>query len=161
VLWIAESGAVPSSLVGALTRRGMQIVIAREAPRVMLELAAAGSDDAEAGDAGPVGVSVVFVEPEGRPRIDEMRYALATYFPAVRCWQYQSSGSDGRPRLEAFDLPEAEASPIAHVKTAEHRLRSVVVRAEPRPGPDTGPLVSEEELAMLLGDDPPRSETAS
>lgn len=181
VLLVGEAGAVPSSLVGALDRRGMDIVIVRQPPRVFCELVpaekpadratAAPSEHDESDEAiassgggeisGGGGQSVVVVEPEQQPRIGELRHALATYYPRVRCWRYEAHGPGDRPRLDAFDLPlppESSAdSPAGRVKGSGQRLRDVVVRVDPSdPGrePDDGPLVSEEELAMLLAPDP-------
>ncbi|MEM9915245.1 MAG: hypothetical protein AAF911_09800 [Planctomycetota bacterium] len=221
VLLVGESSAVPSSLVGALDRRGMEIVIVRHAPEVMVELAPAGSVPSEntsarssvAGSGSgpgsgarrhassarhhdstgtrssspPTGeapaapsLSIVVVEPQQQPRIGELREAVAAYYPAVRCWQYHARGPEGHASLEALEpavssasagqdfvdasdskphtLEEQETPPpageTARVKGANQRLRSLVVQVDdPRPSND-GPLVSEEELAMLLGPDP-------
>ena len=208
---------MPSSLVGALDRRGMEIVIVRHAPEVMVELAPPGSDPSEntparssAAGAGsgaghhsgsaryghrtgtrssspPTGeapaapsLSIVVGEPQQQPRIGELREAVAAYYPAVRCWQYHAHGPEGHASLEALEpavsatspgqdfadagdskphpLEEQETPPpdgeTARVKGANQRLRSLVVQVDdPRPS-NAGPLVSEEEMAMLLGPAP-------
>lgn len=215
---------MPSSLVGALDRRGMDIVIVRQPPQVMLELApgsihAAPRRDRAAADASPSiaanaaadqpasdvkpsddyppapSLSVVVVEPQQQPRIGELRAAVAAYYPAVRCWQYHAHGPEGHASLESLEpspqdyAPEASDArsvgpasgmtrrqdfvdvpvPTAHtsehdtpspagdtarVKGASQRLRSLVVQIDDPQPVDDGPLVSEEELAMLLGPDP-------
>lgn len=236
VLLVGESGAVPSSLVGALDRRGLEITIVRQPPQVMVELAPAAepspptadhvsahhaADPPNAGRPDPAaasaasaapdpGLSLVVVEPQQQPRLDELRDALAAYYPAVRCWQYRARDPEGQPSLEALrgaasetasgaatatatarntPAPPNPAESTAHpqdfvdtrdsnphtsssdsadprdtarVKGSSQRLRSLVVKIdEPRPY-DDGPLVSEEELAMLLGPDPqPLSERST
>ncbi len=224
VLLVGESGAVPSSLVAALDRRGLQITIVRQPPQVMLELAPPGTtprygrtpknEVQAAGEStrpsepeqvapasASAGLSVVVVEPQQQPRMDELHDAIASYYPAVRCWQYHAHGPEGRPSLDTlnpayFSNPAADrresrylhdlrenpsppASPpnfvdtgdsaphtsgtdlpadprdTARVKGASHRLRSLVVKVDDPQPYDDGPLVSEEELAMLLGP-PPR-----
>ncbi|MBB6428405.1 hypothetical protein [Algisphaera agarilytica] len=197
VLLVGESSAVPSSLVGALDRRGLDIVIVRQPPRVMLELAVKPEpQDAPRDQPTPPtpDLSVVVVEPQQQPRVDELRAAIAAYYPAVRCWRYQAHGPEGRPLLDALDPPlekPAEAPDPAipsfdrtvtistqdfvdsgantnhnsehdssisaepgRVKGARQRLRSLVVQVDDPQPQDQGPLVSEEELAMLLGPDP-------
>ncbi|MEM9418676.1 MAG: hypothetical protein AAGA25_06405 [Planctomycetota bacterium] len=197
VLLVGESSAVPSSLVGALDRRGLDIVIVRQPPRVMLELASKPeSQDTPRDDpaASSPDLSVVVVEPQQQPRVGELRAAIAAYYPAVRCWQYQAHGPEGRPLLDSLESPadlsaESPAEPpqtfdrtvtistqdfvdsaadrnhnSEHappnptepglVKGARQRLRSLVVQVDDPQPQDHGPLVSEEELAMLLGPDP-------
>lgn len=172
----------------------MDIVIARQPPRVMLELAEhpapeqfipasardtsgpTGTEDQHPEAAPPPGISVVIVEPPQQQHIPELRHALASYYPQVRCYRYEAHGPDGQPRLDAFDLPvetsppqnpsEHGAAPAAspnnaspHIKGSGQRLRSVVVKAPDRPAAHDAPLVSEEELTMLLGPDQPFEET--
>lgn len=190
---------MPSSLVGALDRRGMDIDIVRQPPRVMLQLAQhpapeqfvptpgnqpepgnerGDESSAPAAESAPLGISVVIVEPPQQHHIPELRHALATYYPRVRCYRYDAHGPTGQPRLEAFDLPSdpvsselagssetpggaqnpAAASDNAspQIKGAGQRLRSVIVKAPAdRPAAHDEPLVSEEELTMLLGSDLP------
>ncbi|MEM1108369.1 MAG: hypothetical protein AAGH99_06730 [Planctomycetota bacterium] len=193
MLLVGESGAVPSSLVGALDRRGLEVVIVRQPPQVMLELASAqdreaaghlNQNEALSDLSAPKAsidrsseASVVVVEPQLQPRVGELRAAIDAYYPAVRCWQYHAHGPEGRATLEDLapaeenmasreqDLvdaagsdphtspsqPNAPADDAGRVKGASERLRSLVVQVDdPRP-PDDGPVVSEEELAMLLG----------
>ena len=169
----------------------MDIDIVRQPPRVMLQLAqhpapeyfvpastpAPGNErdaaDAPPADPPPPGISVVIVEPPQQSHIPELRHALATYYPQVRCYRYDAHGPEGQPRLEAFDLAPALAStqaadasglapshPSAESAAAptpgpHPRLRDVVVKAPDRPAAHDAPLVSEEELTMLLGPDQP------
>ncbi len=162
VLWVGEAGAVPSSLVVILRDQGLEVVVAREAPEVMVELAAA----VRGGGGLP---TVVVVEPGGRPRVGELMEAVARYHPGVVCWRYEAAAGGAGPVLRAFDAegeaadvaPSARsggAPPASRVKGARQRLRSVVVKVGRRAGDlgrdgDDGshrPLVSEAELAMLL-----------
>lgn len=260
VVLVGEADAVPASLVGALDRRGLDIVIVRQPPRVMAELAEAspsgsggekgrdtdanpglseaevsGGDRREAdADAppdsppatsdsppAPPRLSIVIVEPQQQPRIGELRQAVASYYPTVRCWQYQAHGPEGHARLDAYptpDLapgtypgtypgtsPETAEEPdhivevtlphpgqdlldptqdVGHtsnkpadtpkapdhdgrsvenpdpeassqrVEASRQALRSLVTQVPPPRHPDDGPLVTEQELAMLLGPAP-------
>ncbi|MEO1235179.1 MAG: hypothetical protein AAFX76_00165, partial [Planctomycetota bacterium] len=58
------------------------------------------------------------------------------------------------PETRPADPPEVSEAGDANprVKTPDRRLRSVVVQADHLDPDDNGPLVSEDELAMLLGD---------
>lgn len=158
VLLVGVAGAVPSNLAGALDRRGLEIAIARQPPEVMSELADGGVS------------SVVVVEASQQERVDELVDAVTTYYPQTRCWGYTSREHGGSIRLDPLShvsprsgrvangqgvvsSPQEEAAPQAHVKSAGQRLRSLVVKAELKPSTDDGPLVTEEELAMLLGPD--------
>lgn len=160
-MWVGESGAVPSSLVVILRDQGLNVVIAREAPEVMVELAEAGGTCGGAGD----GASVVVVEPEGRARADELIQAIAQYHPGVACWRYAVEAGSSVPRLGPYhgssgagnnhvirDDDAAAHDPsvqnAGRVKGAHQRLRSLVVKVDRRAS--EGPLVSEDELAMLL-----------
>lgn len=173
LLLVGEAGAVPSSLVSALNRRGLETVILREAPEVMVELAAEQhARRRETNSAADLQnpLSLVIVEPEQQLHIDELRQAIDTYHPGTRCWRYAAHGRPGQASLQAFDAVSAAdharvpthastdarpdknaAEPTGFVRSADQRLRSVVVRLG---GVETTPLVSEEELAMLLGPAP-------
>jgi hypothetical protein len=170
VLLVGEAAAVPSSLVGALDRRGMEIAITRQPPQVLVELLEAGvvaqprTGNAEHRGTAAREISIIMVEPEHQPRIGELRRTVAQYFPGVRCWRYESGTQSQRPRLTAFDEEpcgsaepptlEATDDAPAHLKAAGQRLRSVLIQVD-RPHPELdGPLVSEEELAMLLSPGP-------
>ena len=174
VLWVGEAGAVPSSLVVILRDQGLEVVVAREAPEVMMELGeASGARAGRAGDA-----TVVMVEPTGRPRAGELLRAIERYHPDVVCWRYEAVVDGAGPQLlpmdpasvggprDASGLEPAERGPNARVKGARRRLRSLVVRVDGSAGGVMGdnaaagaaaPLVSEAELAMLLR--PVRDET--
>ncbi|MEM9881487.1 MAG: hypothetical protein AAF800_01045 [Planctomycetota bacterium] len=163
VLLVGEAGAVPSSLVAALDRRGMDIRIVRQPPAVMLELADRPAESQPANGDPQAAVpcpdrSLVVVEPQHQPRADELRSTLASYHPTVRVWAYHAHGPDGGASLEPYDPPPAPdpddppARPV--VKGANQRLRSLVVRVDAEPPADPGPLISEDELAMLLGPPP-------
>ncbi|MEM6459944.1 MAG: hypothetical protein AAF710_11210 [Planctomycetota bacterium] len=170
VLLVGEAEAVPSSLVAALDRRGMDIRIVRQPPAVMLEMADHPPEYApdhpperrpangNAADPTPCpDRSLVVVEPQHQPRAGELRRALAAYHPTVRVWAYHAHGPDGGASLEPFPAgPETPAEPAEppRVKGANQRLRSLVVRVDAEPTPDPGTLISEDELAMLLGPPP-------
>lgn len=157
VLLVGVAGAVPSSLAGALDRRGLEIAIARQPPEVMTELAEGGVS------------SLVVVEASQQERVDELVDAVTTYYPQTRCWGYTSREQGGSIRLDPLShvSPRSgvvsdgqgmvssprDGSAHAHVKGAGQRLRSLVVKADLRHDAGDGPLVTEEELAMLLGPD--------
>ncbi len=182
MLLVGENGAVPSSLVAALGRRGLEVVIARQPAEVVLELAQTVRGEASRASPQPrppSPASLVVVEPDQQVRVDELRAAVATYFPTTRCWRYDPRGMDGHAALTIFEdlpldddpddfdgfevdarqQPPAEAESPAYVRSAGHRLRSILVHADPSQRDGYDPLVSEEELAMLLGTDPPAAAT--
>lgn len=199
VLLVGENGAVPSSLVVALDRRGLEIVIARHPPRVMLELVpihqkqpsaevASAADpstfhapDSDAHDSP--GYSVVIVEPQQQSRTDELRRAVASYYPRVRCWRFRSHGRDDQPELEVYadpgaatddtsgtsDQPDPDSgearndaqvfldarSVAAHTSALAMAENTALDTSGPlAPADDAGRLVTEQEMAMLLGSDP-------
>ncbi len=123
----------------------MPVQVLRDLPRVMLELA--GSDEE--------GQMVVLVEPSEIDRCDELIGAIETYYPKVRLTGYDRSNW-GRPDPQGLSMtpatpasaPDTEIGPPARVKGSRHRLRSLVVKVDPRA--DAGALVSDEEISMLL-----------
>ncbi|MEM8738800.1 MAG: hypothetical protein AAGG38_10040 [Planctomycetota bacterium] len=166
VLLVGETAAVPSSLVSALDRRGLDIRIVRHAPHVMAELAelyaspAAASPRTPPQTAQPPGPSLVIVEPQHQPRFDELRDAVTTYYPQVRTWRYLAHDPNGRPLLEAYPHPEPP-SPDRQ-QHAQQQRRSLIVSVDAPPAETQDPLVSEDELAMLLAPaDPPPAQPAS
>ena len=157
LLLVGEAEAVPSGLVAALGRRGLEVVIMRHPPEVMIELA-----ETRGGNGRPRAASVVIVEPAVQPRVDELRRALRSYHSHAKCWSYEAQGGGGR--LEAFDWrderPEESdltgqevlsQADLPTIKGSGKRLRSLIVKVDANSTPSNGPVVSEEELSMLLG----------
>ena len=160
MLWVGVGGAVPSNLVAALDRRGMEVLILREPAEVMVELAEAAkhntlaTDDdprpvGEQRDAEPAqgwGGSLIMVEPRQQPQAAELCAAVRAYHPAVRCWKYEAHGSGGGPLLAAmshetdaaFDVDEFEPAQQSFIEdktdsVADTYAEGEVEHASPEP----------------------------
>lgn len=155
---LVGGGAVPSNLVAALGQRGITAGIARTAPEVMAELA------------GGQVASVVVVEPERQARAQELYAAASTYHPQVRFWAYAPQAPGREATLSVFadktgQTPEKSgpaSNPCYSSAYKESPPSSAATRASnahagPQADTDTtedDPLrVTEQELAMLLGND--------
>jgi len=132
-------------LLRALGRRGLAVVLVTDPPRAMLELARYGA------------LALIVADPDrfAGPGAAELVDAVRAYRPRTVCWQYADrklapiNGRLGGVRLAGGGGPGASS---ADRLRAEHpRLSKLVVHAQPRRPDDGEPLVSEEELAMLLG----------
>lgn len=159
ILLAESSAAVPVELLTGLTRRGMAVVVVSDEPAVMVQLARGGAAALVVADANRV------------PRLPELAQAIRDYYPRTGCWEYTRRG--GSSRLVRLDSPQdAEVmpgngskkpvsnpdTPVQAVAEDDHttgprtdRLRSLVVHLPP-PTEVNEPLISSEELAMLLGE---------
>lgn len=131
----AGDPAAPPALLAGLIRRNAQVRVARGAPWVMLELASEPID------------ALVVVDPEHLAGLDDLVAAVAGYFPSIVCWRFdESGGGEGR-------LSELTADPGA----ARQRVAPLLVQVDEPAGPPS-PLVTHEELSMLLGQEDPEAE---
>ncbi len=155
---LVGTGAVPSNLVAALDQRGITVGITRTAPEVMAELA------------GGQVASVVVVEPERQARAQELYDAARAYHPQVRFWAYAPQAPGREATLSDFadnsgqtlEKAGSAANPCYSPAYQEsHTCSNVTGESSSdiglRPPADTTDddpsLVTEQELAMLLGPD--------
>jgi len=156
----------PASLLAGLSQRRLDVVIAPDAPTAMVELARRRT------------AAVVVVEPDRLPQVGELVRAVRAYYPQVVCWRYDQRGGD-RGRLSAINgTYDAPAEALPDVSPADQmtpgkfdpvedeELERVLGRTRQRIDPlvtpvprpqrvSSSPLISEQELAMLLGEDEP------
>lgn len=171
VVWVPCGHVAPADLLGGLSRRDVSLTIVTEPARVMVELARQTT-----------GVLIV-VEPGGQPSLHELIRAVKTYYPRTVRWCYQARPAPGEGQLcklngqadagtdraQRQNSPPTQAkpqdegasqdSPLGRVHRTEthERIRSLVVKVEAPDGLGE-PLISEEELAMLLGPAPDDAE---
>ena len=139
-----------SDLARLLRARGVEVVFAGDAATTMAELASS-----------PRGALIVD-KPADRPRLTRLLAAVRKYYPAVVCRQYAPPGPDGRRRLAPPGGAARTAQrPAAGTKPKKDEPRppeAPINHDEPAPGRQavggetSSPLVSREELAILLGD---------
>ncbi len=130
---LPTGGAAPAALLGALDQRGVEAVLFEDVAQVMVALARGE------------GAVVIQVRPGELARSGELARAIERYYPGVSVWGYApSAGAEGMPEL--VDVVEA--------KTGETDggvdWRRLLVKV-PADRASAEPLVSEEELSMLLG----------
>ena len=146
VLWTDPAAAEPDELVAGLTGRGVAVQIVADAPSVMVELAEAATD-------------LLVIDQTQRP-LDASRLAAAgaRYFPAVICRKYITCPNSGRKQLVDF------ADEPVHDDDLHGREQGVGLvgdghgqshtAAADHAGQAPGPVVSRQEMAMLIGDAP-------
>lgn len=174
VILTPPGGSVPARLLSGLSRRGVSMAVVADPVGVMVELSRAS-----------LGVLIV-IEPDRQPNLAELIQAMITYYPRTVRWCYRAQADSGKPGLtplngqkvgqetsspamgssfvgennhDAPPLDPAHRSPLARAQSdsRDRRMRSLVVKVPAPPGVDQ-PLISEEELAMLLGPAPDKYE---
>jgi hypothetical protein len=164
VVLIGPDGTAPADLLGGLSRRGVSSRVVAGPADVMVELARQRT-----------GVLVV-VEPGRQPGLADLIEAVKTYHPRTVRWGYRSSHPSGKAQLQPLNgqqLGDATAlneppkpldaappratdditrSPLGRIQgqVPSDRVRSLIVKVQ-GPAEVGEPLISEEELAMLLG----------
>ncbi len=140
-----RGGDAPSNLTDGLSQRGMSVALARGPAVAMSKLAQS-----------PYAV-VVIIEPARLPDVEDLLHAVSTYYPTVVCWGYERRGADDPGRLAVINGTgdygngyQAPAQPPRSTGPGIHTLLHHV----PRPLSAPSPLITQEELAMLLGDWP-------
>jgi hypothetical protein len=135
---------LPGALLTALSQRSGQVVTVKHGPEAMVELAKGAAD------------VLIIVRPDSQMRIDELVAAVRRYHGRTACWAF-SNDAAGKPRLVRINgladpaQPPADDPSVAAKKV--DRLRSLLVKVPGEPQM-TGPRITEEELAMLLGPTP-------
>lgn len=157
----------PGDLLRGLSLRGVGTVVVSHPASVMVELSRQTTG------------AVVVVEPDRHPYLAELLHAIEKYHPRTTRWQYTAHDPSGTPQLRPMagcaedgcdDGPEPISingqsrgkylvpdpkSPLgrAQAQVPRERVRSLVVKVH-HPADADEPLISEEELAMLLGPSP-------
>jgi len=134
---VLAATAEPSrGLVEALDRRGADVLVRTGPVDVMVELARTEA------------TALLVVEPASQPMTGELVDAVRTYYPEVDCWQFTPRRQGEAPRISRIN---GTAGADGKVDTeAARKVAPLVVHVEGGSALD-GPLISEEELAMLLG----------
>ena len=136
-----DDADAPPSLISGLSRRGMAVIVSPGPARAMLHLARSPS------------AAMVVVDPDQVADVTELVEAVQTYHPSVVCWRYERREPSDVGRLTAMDrggLPPESRGPGQGIAD---RLEKLVNRVNP-PADPPSPLITEEELAMLLDDRP-------
>lgn len=155
LLLLAPREQAPVPLLAGLARRAVTAVVVADPPSVMLQLSR-----------GPA-AALIIIEPQRQPYLSELVEAVRTYHPRVRLWQYRGQGQDGQPQLARLNglanHHQAEKSvkhpsppPPQTAAAAQAAWHEAKHQASADPPAQTQapslPLISAEELAMLLGD---------
>ena len=164
------SGAAPADLLSGLSTRGVSTVVVNHPASVMVELAKQTTG------------AMVVVEPDRHPYLSSLIQAVGTYHPMAVRWGYTAADPSGTPQLRPLEDRESNHTPTetdetddrptgqgkylvpdpksplgrAQAQVPRERVRSLVVKVQQITDADE-PLISEEELAMLLGPMPDES----
>ena len=127
---------------------------------------------------------LIVVDPSEQPVLLDLIEAVNRYHPRTVCWVYESNHASGKPQLVPFrnrTRPEPvkpqsafegvvsspapsidSSSPFVRVQSQvpPERVRSLIVKVQ-GPAEVGEPLISEEELAMLLGPVPEEAEEST
>lgn len=174
----------PQALLTALAQRGVRVERTRDVFDAMVWAlkASAALRRSAAATSVPTpsqpGAALLLIEPEQLPRAAELARAVRRHAPGVVLWRYDADASQplrgydppapsaARPAVAMkkaqlrsdHSEPSAAAGPRPHSEDAP-RLRLIGPDEEPRTAESAAeaaaPLLSPEELAMLLGDAPP------
>ncbi len=179
LLLIPANQAMPGKLLAALRKRDLAVRIVADAPAVMAELGA--MEAGGTGGPGGPGAVVIVHQPQVLPAAQELRRAVAKFYPATVIWQSVEQAQGQAPRLSRFGpaihrVPRREAkqeNPCADAPRADGTARPLTLppglplarqddkqtwQTDPqdrfqRNNHQKEPLVSAEEMAMLLGGD--------
>lgn len=149
LLWVSAGCDVPLELLDGLRRRDVAVRQVHDAPSVMAALAGEGAK------------VLVLVEPSTLRSLERLIGAVRSYFD-VSIWRYQRGAApalapyDAGPMEHAAEPPEVPESPTPspkpHAADTEHHDDAGDDSDLGDIG-DSGVLLSEAELAMLLHDD--------
>ncbi len=148
VVLVAPHGQLPRPLLRGLEQRGAVAIVATDAPAALVDLAYSRAG------------ALIVQDPAEHVMVGELVEAVHRYFPRTTCWRYDTTakGEAALSRLNGH-APTAAPKPTAAEALAAHddaarRLNSLLVRVPHSIDPAHEPLISEEELAMLLGPTP-------
>ncbi|MCC6680447.1 MAG: hypothetical protein IT445_06040 [Phycisphaeraceae bacterium] len=130
-----------STLIDALVRRGLAVIVVNDPPRAMLELLRCNA------------AALIVADPEQQQQAAQLIEAVRTARPHTVCWQYcQRHGrqtlepingrlGDVQIKTEQLKTEPDSVSPVQ--RTESSNMNHATDAAEP--------LISADELAMLLG----------
>lgn len=148
IVLVKPGGSAPGSLLSAIARRAAPATVVAEPPGVMVELASASVE------------AVIVVEPACQPLLHELLDALRTYYPTVKRWQFarptvgDRAGSEPMltPLEEQYETPEAREPTPQAVRRVRQRIKPLAIKLPAGVSEVArSPLITEEELTMLLG----------
>lgn len=146
----ATGEPLTQELLRALHKRGLTVVLVTDTPRAMLELAKYGA------------MALIVAEPQRMRGAGELVEAVRAYRPRTVCWQYTNRKlAPINGHLAGVRLAEPAGSTEDRLREDHERLAELVVHAQPREREEGEPLISEDELAMLLGPMPELEEEES
>jgi len=161
LLVVPRGHDVPLDLLDGLTRRRVDVREVHDAPAAMVALAETGPSRPKV---------VVVVHPAAQSAAEVLVRAIGRYHGDVTVWRYDFAAD---PPLQPWPVdsantPRREPQPDADVPTDDEPAAAPTAPAEADPPSDAerlaldedddSPLLSDEELAMLLGDDEPNPE---
>lgn len=163
LIWLPAGYDAPADLLEGLRRRGVGVREAHDAPSVMAGLSRGGGRRIKV---------VVVVEPDVLRDADDLVAAVRAYHPKVAVWRFsrgarppldkwsggEAAGGNGRTTVRG--VAEAEPPSVGEAAVAE----GAAAIDDPPASRDSGtkggesegehePLLTDEELAMLLGGD--------
>lgn len=165
VVLVAPHGPLPRPLLRGLEQRGAVAIAATDAPAALVDLAYSRAG------------ALIVQDPDAHEMLGDLLDAVHRYFPRTTCWRYDtgapdSGGAAALSRLNGYvsssplassasssqaappartDVDTKPCSPRVNRDEIEHRLNPLLVRVPQSIDPANEPLISEEELAMLLG----------
>ena len=132
----------PETLLKGLCRRKVRTTIVPDAPAVMVALAHHPSS------------ALIVNEPSTVHRFSELLAAVERYYPTIVCWQY-TSDNGGKARLTKLLTSFPSGRPPLNEQeqgaAPPHRREPRLRAGDEGMLPTTSPLVTHEELAMLIG----------
>ena len=147
VLVIAVGAPIPASLLERLQRRGAVPVVVASPAAAMTALADAATH------------ALIVQNPAKMGRFDELRHAVSTYHPSVVVWAYEPGDINGRHGRESGEAPAHlyRVPPLTRPRSkggappdTDGDRTGVATEAAGMPHQDDDPLVTAEELRMLL-----------
>lgn len=167
VILTGPDGSTPADLLSGLSKRGVSSRVVSEPANVMVELGRQRT------------AILIVVHTAQQPALVDLIEAVTKYHPDTIRWAYEPDHPSGKPQLVPFRYrsrpeiakpkaspPPVEAvppkpapvvsldapSPLGRVQSQvpPERVRSLIVKVQ-GPAEVGEPLISEEELAMLLG----------
>lgn len=146
---------MPGRLIGALSARGGAITGVSSAESVMVELSRMKSDHRPA-------TAIILIHPDQLTAVRRCTHAIRQHYAATALWQFHEDagleplnprwvGGDSSSAGQALSQKQTEAANGTANGAADRRGDESAGESESQSVASDGPLISREELAMLLG----------